>query len=277
MQRSAFAIFSSHSLLLIQPFITLHRYWDVFVRTTVTEVRTRYAGSVLGLLWMVVAPLLLMGIYAIIYLVIFNVRPTDMSPAVYVVYVLSGLLPFLGFSEALGTGTASLSMNRAILLSTVFPAELVPLRAVVSSQASTAVGMVFCVGLALLVAEPAAAWVLLPLIWIAMLLFVSGIVLALSLASLLLKDIQQVLGYVTMVLLIASPIGYTPSMVPASVRPWLLVNPLAHYINAIHDVLIFGRWPSPTAIVAILTMSVGSFALGFWIFGRSKRVFFDYA
>jgi len=277
MQRSAFAIFSSHSLLLIQPFITLHRYWDVFVRTTVTEVRTRYAGSVLGLLWMVVAPLLLMGIYAIIYLVIFNVRPTDMSPAVYVVHVLSGLLPFLGFSEALGTGTASLSMNRAILLSTVFPAELVPLRAVVSSQASTAVGMVFCVGLALLVAEPAAAWVLLPLIWIAMLLFVSGIVLALSLASLLLKDIQQVLGYVTMVLLIASPIGYTPSMVPASVRPWLLVNPLAHYINAIHDVLIFGRWPSPTAIVAILTMSVGSFALGFWIFGRSKRVFFDYA
>lgn len=277
MQRSVFAIFSSHSLLLIQPFITLHRYWDVFVRTTVTEVRTRYAGSVLGLLWMVVAPLLLMGIYAIIYLVIFNVRPTDMSPALYVVYVLSGLLPFLGFSEALSTGTASLSMNRAILLSTVFPAELVPLRAVVSSQASTAVGMVFCVGLALLVAEPAAAWVLLPLIWIAMLLFVSGIVLALSLASLLLKDIQQVLGYVTMVLLIASPIGYTPSMVPASVRPWLLVNPLAHYINAIHDVLIFGRWPSPTAIVAILTMSVGSFALGFWIFGRSKRVFFDYA
>ena len=277
MQRSVFAIFSSHSLLLIQPFITLHRYWDVFVRTTVTEVRTRYAGSVLGLLWMVVAPLLLMGIYAIIYLVIFNVRPTDMSPALYVVYVLSGLLPFLGFSEALSTGTASLSMNRAILLSTVFPAELVPLRAVVSSQASTAVGMVFCVGLALLVAEPAAAWVLLPLIWIAMLLFVSGIVLALSLASLLLKDIQQILGYVTMVLLIASPIGYTPSMVPASVRPWLLVNPLAHYINAIHDVLIFGRWPSPTAIVAILTMSVGSFALGFWIFGRSKRVFFDYA
>lgn len=249
----------------------------MFARTTVTEVRSRYAGSVLGLLWMVVAPLLLMGIYAVIYLVIFNVRPTDMSPALYVVYVLSGLLPFLGFSEALSTGAASLSMNRAILLSTVFPAELVPLRAVLSSQASTAVGMCFCVGLALLVATPTTAWVLLPFIWIAMLLFVSGIVLTLSLASLLLKDIQQVLGYVTMVLLIASPIGYTPSMVPPGLQRWLLVNPLAHYINAIHDVLIFGRWPSQTTIIAMLAMSVVSFALGFWIFGRSKRVFFDYA
>lgn len=249
----------------------------MFVRTTATEVRTRYAGSVLGLLWMVVAPLLLMGIYAVIYLVIFNVRPADMSPELYVVYVLSGLLPFLGFSEALSTGSASLAMNRAILLSTVFPAELVPLRAVVSSQASTVVGMVFCVGLALLVTTPAGAWLLLPFIWIAMLLFVSGIVLALSLASLLLKDIQQMLGYVTMVLLIASPIGYTPSMVPPRLQRWLLVNPLAHYINAIHDVLIFGQWPSQGTILAIMTLSVASFAFGFWIFGRSKRVFFDYA
>ena len=275
--RSSSAIFWLTNLFLIRPFLTLHRNWDVFFRTTITEVRSRYAGSLLGLLWMVVAPLLLMTIYALIYLVIFNVRPADMTASLYVVWVLSGLLPFLGFSEALGTGAASLTMNRAILLSTVFPAELVPLRAVVSSQAATGLGMVFCIVLASLVAKPAASWILLPFIWAAMLLFVSGIVLALSVASLLLKDIQQILGYVTMLLLIASPIGYTPAMVPPRLQPWLLVNPLAHYINGIHDVLIFGRWPSLLTLLSIVIMSLGSFAFGFWIFGRAKRVFFDYA
>lgn len=277
MPRSAFGIFWLREVFLIRPFLVLHRYWDVFVRTALTEVRSRYAGSALGLLWMVLAPLLLMGIYATVYLVIFNVRPADMSAAVYVVYVLSGLLPFLGFSEALTNGAASLAMNRAILLSTVFPAELVPLRAVVSSQASTIVGMLFCIVVATLVTGPSAAWLLLPFIWIAMLLFVSGIVLALSVASLLLKDIQQGLGFVTMILLIASPIGYTPAMIPDRLRPWLMINPLAHYINAIHEVLIFGRWPSPVTLLTILILSTVSFAGGFWVFGRAKRVFFDYA
>jgi lipopolysaccharide transport system permease protein len=264
-------------LLFIDPIRILVRHWPTFIRTTVTEIQSRYAGSALGLLWMVLAPLLLMTIYAVVYLVIFNVRTPELPPALYVVYVLSGLLPFLAFSEALSTGSASLSMNRAILLSTVFPAELVPLRAVLSSQAPTAIGMTLCLALATLITGPRLTWLAVPVIWFAMMLFVGGIVLTLSLTSLLVKDIQQALGFVTMLLLIASPIGYTPTMVPPALKLWLLINPLAHYLGAIHEVVVFGRLPGVGSAAAILVMSITSFCVGFWVFGRTKKVFFDYA
>lgn len=263
--------------MLLSPFMMLARHWDVFARTTVSEIRSRYAGSVLGLIWMLIAPLLLMAIYATVYLFIFRVRPVEMSSWQYVIYVLSGLLPFLGFSEALSAGSMSLTLNRAILLSTVFPAELVPLRAVVSAQAPSLIGLFLCIALAAVLGNASVSMLAIPFIWLALLMFVSGIVLALSLVSLLVRDVQQALGFVNMVLLIASPIAYTPSMVPERVRGLLAINPLSHFIDAMHETIVFGRTPSWRATVVMAVLALGSFSGGFWLFQRVKRVLFDYA
>src|SRR5678810_1026702 len=198
---------------------TLVAYRQILLQTTANEVRFRYAGSLLGAFWLALAPLLLMAIYAGVYLVVFRVRPPDMSAEHYVLYVLSGLIPFMGFSEALSAGSSSLTLNRAILLNTVFPAELVPLRAVLSSQAPTAVGILVAalIGVALGLGSP--ALLAIPLIWLALVMFVSGIVWILSLASLLARDVSQLLVFLNMALLVICPIGYTEAMVPSVLRP----------------------------------------------------------
>ena len=264
-------------MILLQPIATLGRNWPVFVRTTISEVRSKYAGSVLGLMWMVVAPLLLMSIYAVIYLAVFNVRPANIPPSHYVLYVLTGLIPFLAFSDAVMAGTGSLSANRAILLSTVFPAELVPLRSVIASQAPALFGMLLCAVAAAAIGVASPSMVLVPLVWILLLLFVTGLVWVLALANLLVKDVQQALGFVNMLLLIASPIGYTMDMAPPSLRPWLHLNPLAHYIEAMHECIVFGRVPGATSWTVMAALSVLSFMGGFWLFHRAKRALFDYA
>lgn len=265
------------SVILSAPFATLRRNRRVFVQTTIAEVRSRYAGSLLGLFWVILAPLALMSIYAAIYLYVFRVRPANMPASHYVVYVLSGLLPFLTFSDGLASGTSSLSSNRALLLSTVFPAELVPLRSVIAGQAPTVIGMSLCVAAAAAAGLASPAMIAIPAIWILLLLFVIGLVWILALANLLVKDIQHALGFVNMILLVASPIGYTLDIAPPSLRMWLQLNPLAHYIDAIHDSVVFGRFPDGRAWGVLIGLSLLSFFAGYWVFQRAKRVLFDYA
>lgn len=251
--------------------------WRIFVRTTANEIRSKYAGSVLGLFWMLLAPLLLLSIYSVIYLAVFNVRPADMTPQQYVVYVLSGLLPFLAFSDGMTAGSASLTSNRAILLSTVFPAELVPLRAVIASQAPSLVGMGLCVAAASALGLARPSIMAAPLVWLLLLLFVVGVAWILALASLLVKDVQQALGFINMILLVASPIAYTVSAAPPSLRPWLRLNPLAHYIEAMHDCIVAGRLPALEQWGVMSAISAAAFVAGAWLFGRAKRALLDYA
>lgn len=226
---------------------------------------------------MVLAPLLLLSTYALIYLAVFKVRPTEMSPTQYVLYVLSGLLPFLAFSDGIAAGSSSLTTNRAILLSTVFPAELVPIRAVVASQAPSFVGLLLCVSVAILLGFGNPSMLLVPVIWLLLLLFVAGVAQLLALATLVVKDVQQALGFVTMILLIASPIGYTLAMAPPVLRRWLQVNPLAQYIEAMHQAIVYGRVPGAERWAIMSVISVTSFFGAYWLFGRAKRALFDYA
>jgi lipopolysaccharide transport system permease protein len=264
-------------VILSAPFATLRRNRRVFVQTTIAEVRSRYAGSLLGLFWVILAPLALMSIYAAIYLYVFRVRPANMPASHYVVYVLSGLLPFLTFSDGLASGTSSLSSNRAILLSTVFPAELVPMRAVIASQAPAVIGLSLCIAAAAATGLASPAMIAIPVIWLLLLLFVLGIVWVLALANLLVKDIQHALGFVNMILLVASPIGYTLDLAPPALRVWLQLNPLAHYIDAIHDCVVYGRFPDGRAWAVLIAISLTSFFAGYWVFQRAKRVMLDYA
>ncbi len=69
---------------------------ELLYRTTASEIRRRYAGSVMGIAWLLLGPFLLMVLYATIYGVVFRLKPPEMSSNTYVVYILVGLVPFLG-------------------------------------------------------------------------------------------------------------------------------------------------------------------------------------
>jgi lipopolysaccharide transport system permease protein len=170
-----------------------------------------------------------------------------------------------------------LTANRAILLSTVFPAELVPLRAVMASQASSLIGIGLCLIAASALGLGSVSFVAVPMIWLLLVLFIVGVSWVLSLASLLLKDVQQILGFVNMVLLVGSPIAYTLASAPVSLRPWLRLNPLAHFIEAMHECIVFGRLPGVQQWAAMIAISVTTFFAGWWLFSRAKRALFDYA
>ncbi|HLO74949.1 MAG TPA: ABC transporter permease [Magnetospirillum sp.] len=262
---------------LAAPFAVLAARRALLISTTWVEVRRRYAGSLMGAAWVLMGPALLMALYAVIYGAVLRVRPPDFAPADYLLYVFCGLIPFLAFGEALQLGATSLSANKELLLNTVFPADLVPVRAVLIAMVPAVVG------LALVLAGDAAfshwSWhaLLVPVVLVFQAAFTMGVVWVLSLANLVVRDIQQMLTYANMVLLIITPIAYTPSMLPEALKPLMYLNPLAYFVISIQHLVLMNQMP-PTWIVLVGGLSsLAVFFLGHWMFRRAKLVFFDYA
>lgn len=244
----------------------------------VHDVRQRYIGSVFGSLWVILFPLLQLSIYAGLYSLIFKIRVPGLTEMGYVVLVFSGLVPLMAFNEALTAATSSLSSNKNLLLNTVFPAELIPLRAAIAAQATSLVGLIITliVGFAL----GRTSWqaiLLVPVFWVLLLMFAMGLGWMFSLFSLVARDIQHGLGLVTMLLFVLSPFAYTPEMVPAVMKPIIYLNPLSYFVLTFQQLICYGTWPDPIAAGGAVALSIGSFFTGLSVFQRAKYVFFDYA
>lgn len=260
------------------PFKLLARYHAVLLRTAAIEVRALYAGSALGALWVVLGPLLLLGLYALVYVMIFRIQPATLSSGEYVLYVFAGLVPTIGFATALAAGANSLVQNKQILLNSVFPAELLPLRAVLVQSVPLPVGLALvAAGVLAVKGSLAPAALIVPVVIVLQVMFVAGLVWVLSLLTLALRDIQQLLQYVALILLIITPIAYTPDMIPASMRLLMYGNPLYYFTAAFQTPLVYGTLPPLPILAGCVALALLSFLAGFWLFRRVKMSFYDYA
>lgn len=263
---------------LYDGFRNLSSYRHRLFKSVLQEVRQRYAGSVLGVAWAVLYPLLLLSLYALIYVFIFRIRPPSLTTYEYVILVFSGLVPLLAFNESLMASVSSLVSNRNLLLNTFFPAELIPVRAVLAAQTPSIVSILTTLlGGCLLGRTSWNAFITVPVLWILLIMFVTGLGWILSLLTLVARDIQHALGLILMALIILSPFAYTPEMVPASLRAMLYLNPLSYFVLSFQQAITYGHWPPPALFAPMLVLSLGTFVGGFWFFQRAKHAFFDYA
>ena len=242
------------------------------------DVKQRYVGSAFGLLWVVLFPALQLGIYACMYTFVFKVRVDGLSNVDYIIMVFSGILPLMAFNEVLVASTSALASNKNLLLNTVFPAELISVRAGIAAHMPSLAAL--CITLFAGFIFGNASWqalLLIPVFWILLLMFALGIGWVLSLLSLVARDIQQGLGIVTMLLFVLSPAGYTPDMVPSFLRPLIYLNPLSYFVITFQQLLCFGKLPDGELVIGAFLLGIGVFLLGFLVFQRIKAVFFDYA
>lgn len=257
------------------PFALLWNHFDLLRRTTWHDIRGRYAGSVLGLTWLVAYPLLFLGAYALVYLFIFKIRFELFDSNEYVVLIFCGLLPFLGFAEALGLGVGSVTGNANLIKNTLFTIELVPAKAVLASQCTQLVGTLMLLGTLILIQRLTVWSLLFPVIWCFQVMFTIGCIWVLSGLNVYMRDLQHMTAIMTLVLMMVSPIAYTVDMVPVKLRAFLELNPLYYIIVAYQDCLMLGRFPRDYVFVILASMSLISFCGGYWFFTRLKTVFVD--
>jgi lipopolysaccharide transport system permease protein len=260
---------------LCRPVGLLWQHRRMLWQTAWNEVKGRYAGSVLGLAWLLIYPLLFLGSYAVIYSQVFQIRAGNYDTTSYILLIFCGLIPFLGFSEALSAGVTSVSGNASMIKNTLFPIDLLPAKAVLVAQCQQVAALTLLL-VALAVTGKLTPWAgLLPIIWGLQFLFTVGLLWVLASLNVFMRDLQQGIGVVILILMIFSPIAYTAEMVPESLRTLFQLNPLYHFILASQDCLLVGRCPSQVQMVVMVVLAAVFFVGGHWFFERLKRVFAD--
>lgn len=237
--------------------------------------RSRIAGNVLGLAWVVFYPLAFLAMYALVFLYVLDVRPSGMAPATYVLTIFSGLVPFLAFSEAFSQGAVSITSSRGLIQNTLFPIELVVARDVIAAHVPMAFGSV-----AVFVAVGwwhgfHAEQALVPVIYLLQLLWTLGLAWIVATMAVFFRDIVQAIPLLVLFTMMVSPIAYTTAMVPEGLRPLLQLNPLAWWISAYRACLFEGRVPWQELGVLVL-LTLGFLFVGHALVTRLKPLFADH-
>ena len=248
----------------------------LLLRVTWSDLGRRYAGSFLGVGWVVIAPAVLFSLYGAIYLLVFRVRVPGLTGPAYVLYIFSGLVPYLMTAESLTGGVSSVVLNRSILNSTVFPIDLAPVKAVLAAQGSMIVGMIVTVVGVVAIGHAHWTLLLIPVVWAFQILALIGMTWILSLINVVIRDLQNLIALMLVVLMVASPIAYTPAMVPSSLKAVILLNPLAYFVITYQRILVLGQLPDLTTALVLVLGSIALFVFGGWFFARVKSVMVDY-
>ena len=243
---------------------------------TRVELKKKYAGSVLGKVWLVLQPALLLSVYLFVYLVVFKVRFPGFSQIDYVLHVFAALVPFLGVSESTNASVLAIKANMHLVKNVMLPIELVPARTVLVAMSGE------CVALLLVIVLCAGAGILSPFVValpIALALQAAALIgLAWILASLgvALPDMSYAVNTFIFLLMFVSPIAFEPSMVPESLRFVVWGNPVFYTIETFRDCLIAGRRIDPKIWAIQVAISVTLFSVGATFFRRFKSVLVDF-
>jgi len=257
------------------PFQLLIKHRSLLWITTINDLRIRFAGSILGLIWFILYPLMFLGLYALVYVFIFKVRFELFTSYEYVLLIFCGLVPFLSFSESLGNGIPSIVANVSLVKNTLYPIELIPAKSVLGSQGTQLIGMILLFGVLGFLGKLTMLAPLVILIWFFQILFAIGLIWIIASLNVYIRDLQNITAILVLFLMMVSPIAYTPDMIPASIRPFLSINPLYYFITAYQELLMLGTYPGNGIMFPIVSLGIGFFTFGFWFISKMKRLFAD--
>lgn len=260
----------------------LARYHQLVFELTKREIFERYAGQVLGPLWVIGHPLLLMGLYVFIFAVVFPTRfPIDAEmPRTYVVYILAGLVPWLAFADGMNRTCVVVIANAGLVKQVAFPVEVLPIKGALAAFTTQLVATAMLI-LYVAVVDPAGLsmmLLLLPLLFVLQIMAMIGVAYLLAAIAVFFRDLRELVQLFTTAGLFLAPILFLPHWVEKAWPPlaWALrLNPFSHLVWCYQDAIYFGRFEHPWSWLITAVLSVAVFALGFRVFRRLRPIFGD--
>lgn len=243
------------------------------------DVSSRYRGSVGGLLWSLITPLLLLAVYTAVFSGVFKTRwgqsgtggPLDYALQMFVGLIIHGLV-----AECINRAPTLMLNHVSYVKRVVFPLETLVVVVMLSALFHTVMSFIILAGFHLVIHHTLALTVLwLPVIIFPYLVMLTGVSWMLAAIGVYLRDIQQVVGLVTTILLFLSPVFYPASMLPQKLQIIFQLNPLTLIIEQSREVIIEGRHPDLFAL-ALYSLIAGLVAwLGYRSFQLLRKGFAD--
>jgi lipopolysaccharide transport system permease protein len=242
------------------------------------DVAGRYRGSLLGVLWSLASPLLLLAAFTFGFGTIFQTRwgGAVAGHGEFALVLFPGILLHALLAEPVNRAPGLVTAVPNYVKKVVFPLELLPLVAVATAVFHTLIGFgVLAVALVVVHGALPLTTLALPAILAPYIVLILGVTWILAALGVYLRDIAQVTGLVTMLLMFLSPVFYPASALPAEYRGWLQLNPLTLPLEQTRDVLIWGRWPDWGALGAYAAFALAVACAGYWWFQKSRKGFAD--
>ena len=255
---------------------TIGRNVRLLASITRVELAKRHAGSVLGLTWVVLQPGLLLSVYLFAYMVVAQMRFPGYSRFDYVLYVFCGLVPYLGFMEALTGGGVSIKQNIHLVKNVMLPIELIPVRSVIVGMTSQFVSLGIVLVMSALSGSLTWRVVFLPAALGLEILWLIGLTWILASVTVALPDTTYFVNLFIFLLMWISPIGFRADMVPDQLRFTLYLNPVYYMTQTFRATLLSGEHASLGVWTVYTVMSVGLFVVGSAFFLTFKDVLVDY-
>lgn len=239
------------------------------------DISSKYVGSLLGLYWSIINPIITLVVYVIVFGVFLKVRlPGSTSIWDFVLYFAAGFLPWLTFQESVLRASRSIIDNKNYIKKVPFPSEIFPIYTTLSEFVNLFIGLgIFFILLLILKGAPTIFILLLPIAIILQMIFTLSLAFFLSSGAVYFRDIPQILGALFMIWFWATPIAYTINSIPENFQWIMKLNPGYYMLEIYRDVLFYGKIPEPEIIVPFLIFSVVLFVISIWFFQKTKRGF----
>lgn len=265
-------------MLVLTP---LERAWHFreLIRAVVRrELTVRFRGSMLGWLWAIFGPLIMLTVYTIIFSSAVGVPASAAKHGVfsYAQSIFAGLILFNLFSELAYRAPMLLHEHTTFIKKSIFPSETLAwtatIRAIVYAAISFAVLLVFQL---VLTHSIPLTFLLLPFVFIPFFLFLLGVSWFLMALGSFTRDVTHLMASIVPVMMFATPIFYSISDVPQHLRLLFKLNIIGDYIQMVRDLLLFGHMPDLLLYLGTVLVSLFIFAFSYRFFMRYKAVFVD--
>ena len=250
-------------------FKELYHYRELLKTNVKKDIRGKYKGSFLGILWSFINPLLQVLVYALVFPYIMKVETEN-----YLIFLICGIIPWTWFITSISQGTTSITNNANLIKKVYFPREILPISVVTSGLVNFLISCIIIL-IFVLLGGLTISWhlVFLPFIIIVQYLFTLALIFVLSAFNVYVKDVEYIVAFIINMLFYATPILYTTEMFSGPILWLFRLNPLAHLINAYRDVFYVHHIPNLINLSILLGVSILLVVICYIIFKKLEKGF----
>lgn len=252
----------------------IYRYKSMIFAMSIREVQSRYIGTMGGMLWAIINPLMMILVYWFVFSVGFKVHPAGGIP--FIVVFLCGLIPWSMFAEALTTSAGSIRANAHLITKTVFPTEILPIINITASLITHSIMLVIFIIVMIFNQIPFSFYNFQFIYYLlGMVIFSLGLGWFLSAINVFFKDVGQALGVVINIWFWLTPIVWLPEMIPQKYQYLLKLNPMFYIVDGYKSSFIYRSpvWHNPIGGIYFWVVVFAVFIVGAVTFKKLKSEF----
>lgn len=248
----------------------IYAYRQMIYSLVKRDLRGRYKGSALGFLWTFINPLLQLIVYTIVFSVIMK---TGIEK--YYLFLFVALVPWLFFSTCLTGGASCIMAQQDMVKKIYFPREVLPISYIISQFVNMLLTflIIFAVIVVSGIGINAEALLYLPIIMAVEFILALGIAMLVSALTVYFRDLEYILGIISMIWMYLTPIIYSVEQVPKEIMSIFNINPMTPIVIAYRDILYYKRIPEIATLGHAAILGIVILIIGCYAFNRLKRHF----